>query len=158
MMQDDPLSAGLQFNRPVKWRTLRLYMPQLFVWCGTVRRPKGKKVMTPRVTGACQVRRPRRKTNGIIQCLGTAAHVLVCLMSAAVMFVAGAGASGAAAEATVSECGAIDNVEGAEYCYHKIGTAPKYTIWFFHGYGDSEHGPANSFFEQKSYEAFVAGL
>jgi hypothetical protein len=71
---------------------------------------------------------------------------------------AGAGASGAAAGATVSECGAIDNVEGAEYCYHKIGTAPQYTVWFFHGYGDSEHGPENSFFDQDSYKAFAAGL
>jgi hypothetical protein len=128
--------------------------PFCVVWNGSA--SKGEKTMTPRVTGACQARWPRRKRNGIVQCLRTI--VLACLMSAAVMLVAGAGAPDAAAEATVSECGAIDNVEGAEYCYHKIGTAPKYTVWFFHGYGDSEHGPKNSFFNQKSYKAFEAGL
>jgi pimeloyl-ACP methyl ester carboxylesterase len=123
--------------------------------------------MAPRVTASCQATWldrtwPQRKRNGTIPCLSIAARILVCLMSAAVMLVAGAGAPvagapGAAAEAVFSECGEIGDV-GAEYCYHKIGTQPKYTIWFFHGYGDSQHGPANSFFDQESYKAFEAGL
>ncbi len=111
--------------------------------------------MTPRVRGAI-AGWPRRHGNGIIRRLW--ASFLICMMSAVIALGAGAFAPAAAADVTVSECGAIDGVEGAEYCYHRIGTAPKYTIWFFHGYGDSQHGPANSFFEHKSYKAFEAGL
>jgi pimeloyl-ACP methyl ester carboxylesterase len=92
------------------------------------------------------------------QGLRVSACVLVWLMRTAAMLIVGAGAPGIAAEATLSECGAIEGVDGAQYCYHKLGAAPQYTIWFFHGYGDSERGPENSFFAQESYKAFVAGL
>jgi pimeloyl-ACP methyl ester carboxylesterase len=84
-------------------------------------------------------------------------------MGAAIVLAVGGGASGSAAPATVSECGAIKAVAGAKYCYHKLGANPQYTIWFFHGFGDSEWVPKDpifndSLFNQDSYKGFQAGL
>jgi len=52
----------------------------------------------------------------------------------------------------------IKKVAGARYCYHKLGTNPQYTIWFFHGFGDSEQVPEDSIFNQDSYKGFETGL
>lgn len=50
-----------------------------------------------------------------------------------------------------TSCGDIADVRGARYCFYKTGPDPQYTIWFFHGAGDSERVFQTSPFNQRSY-------
>ncbi len=56
-----------------------------------------------------------------------------------------------------TSCGDIPWVS-ARYCLHQTGPNPKYTIWFFHGAGDSERVFQVSAFDQESYFQFENDL
>src|SRR5262249_30165164 len=49
-------------------------------------------------------------------------------------------------------------VKTARYCFHQITPHPRYTIWFFHGAGDSEQVFLSSPFNQESYVELENGL
>jgi hypothetical protein len=57
-----------------------------------------------------------------------------------------------------TSCGDIAGVSGARYCFHQTGPNPQYTIWFFHGAGDSEEVFRHSPFPQDSYIELEKGL
>jgi hypothetical protein len=57
-----------------------------------------------------------------------------------------------------SSCGDIKPVSGAKYCFYQTGPNPQYTIWFFHGAGDSEKVFQYSLFPQDSYIELEKGL
>jgi pimeloyl-ACP methyl ester carboxylesterase len=52
----------------------------------------------------------------------------------------------------------ITEVSGARYCWYQKGSDPQYTIWFFHGAGDSERVFEWSPFNDASYIDLERGL
>jgi pimeloyl-ACP methyl ester carboxylesterase len=48
-------------------------------------------------------------------------------------------------------CAEIPDLDGARYCRYQTGPNPQYTIWFFHGAGDSERVFEYSPFSRDSY-------
>jgi predicted esterase len=57
-----------------------------------------------------------------------------------------------------TSCGDVTEVSGARYCFYQTGPNPQYTIWFFHGAGDSEEVFRHSPFPQDSYIELGKGL
>jgi predicted esterase len=62
------------------------------------------------------------------------------------------------AEGWKTTCNYVPAVKTARYCFHQITPHPKYTIWFFHGAGDSEQVFLSSPFKQQSYFELEEGL
>jgi hypothetical protein len=59
----------------------------------------------------------------------------------------------------IKECGYIHQVARAKFCFYRTGSGtPQYTIWFFHGAGDSERVFETSPFDQTSYIELASGL
>lgn len=57
------------------------------------------------------------------------------------------------------DCGYVRDVRGAKFCFYRtMAETPQYTIWFFHGAGDSERVFETSPFDQTSYIELGGGL
>jgi pimeloyl-ACP methyl ester carboxylesterase len=55
-------------------------------------------------------------------------------------------------------CKEVDGVSSARYCHYRTAPNPQYTIWFFHGAGDSERIFEYSPFSRESYVELVGRL
>jgi pimeloyl-ACP methyl ester carboxylesterase len=57
------------------------------------------------------------------------------------------------------DCGYVRDVTGVKFCFYRtLPETPQYTIWFFHGAGDSERVFETSPFDQSSYIELAGAL